>query len=288
MKIEKIRLWEDREDVELIAYLLEKCEEIIGSNQRPAVIISPGGGYQGYTQREGEAAALRFTAAGYQAFVLHYSLEKRAKFPCAVYDLAKALCYLHENATGLSVDSEKIVVCGFSAGGNLSAALGVLWDKPFFYEKMQVPSDWLKPAAMVLAYPVVDFALGKDNGQSREEREMMKACIASVAGTWNPGEDDYEKINLLHYVSESTPPAFLFHLCADPVVPVENTLYFASLLAKNHVPFEVYVAEDKWHGVSLTEVRNTDDGFFRKDYAGWFEMAKAWLDKKIFSGEAKT
>lgn len=282
MRIEKVSLWENREDVELVSYLLERNEEIIGSDRRPAVIISPGGGYQGYTEREGEAAALRFTAAGYQAFVLHYSLGEKAKFPCAVYDIGKAFCYLHENAEGLALNPEKIVVCGFSAGGNLSASLGVLWDKPFFYERLQVPPGWLKPAAMVLAYPVIDFALGSDAGQSSDEREMMRACIASVTGTYNPGKDDYERINLLRYVSENTPPAFLFHLSEDPMVPVENTLSFANLLAKNHVPFELYVAQDKWHGVSLFETKDTDDGFFRKDYAGWFTMAKAWLDKIIF------
>jgi acetyl esterase/lipase len=287
MKIEKVLLWENREDVVLVSYVLEENKEIIGSDRRPAVVISPGGGYLGYTEREGEAAALRFTAAGYQTFVLHYSLGKKAKFPCAVYDIGKALCYLHENADRLSLDPKKIVVCGFSAGGNLSASLGVLWDKPFFYEKLQVSPEWLRPAAMVLAYPVVDFALGQGCGESREEQEMSRACIASVTGTDNPGEADYERINLLQYVSENTPPAFLFHLSGDPVVPVENTLSFAGLLAKNHVPFELYVAEDKWHGVSMFEVKDTDAGFFRKDYAGWFDLAKAWLDKKIFSEEGK-
>ena len=121
MKIEKVLLWENREDVVLVSYVLEENKEIIGSDRRPAVVISPGGGYLGYTEREGEAAALRFTAAGYQTFVLHYSLGKKAKFPCAVYDIGKALCYLHENADRLSLDPKKIVVCGFSAGGNLSA-----------------------------------------------------------------------------------------------------------------------------------------------------------------------
>lgn len=285
MKSEKILLWEDREDVSLTSYLLEENEEIIGSGRRPAVIVSPGGGYQGFTEREGEAAALRFTAAGYQAFVLHYSLGEKAEFPQAVYDIGKAFCYLHENAEELFLDPDKIVVCGFSAGGNLSASLGVLWDKPFFYEKFQAPREWLRPAAMILGYPVVDFALEQDSVLSHEEQEMTRLCTSYIAGTGNPGKSDYERINLLNYVSENTPPAFLFHLSADPVVPVDNTLYFASRLAKNHVPFELYIAEDKWHGVSLYEVKDTDAGFFRRDYSRWFDMVKAWLEKRIFSGE---
>lgn len=76
-----INLWEGREDVTLTSYCMEKNDEIIGCDRRPAVIILPGGGYAGFTEREGEAVALRFMAAGYQSFVLHYSVCEKLHFP---------------------------------------------------------------------------------------------------------------------------------------------------------------------------------------------------------------
>jgi acetyl esterase/lipase len=39
---------------------------------RPAVLVIPGGSYTFISQREGEPIALKFAAEGYQAFVLHY------------------------------------------------------------------------------------------------------------------------------------------------------------------------------------------------------------------------
>ena len=114
-----INLWEGREDVTLTSYCMEKNDEIIGCDRRPAVIILPGGGYAGFTEREGEAVALRFMAAGYQSFVLHYSVCEKAAFPGALYDLAQAMCFLHQNAERLCINEKRIVVCGFSAGGNL-------------------------------------------------------------------------------------------------------------------------------------------------------------------------
>lgn len=282
MKIETIQLWEDREDVTLTAYCLEQNQEIQGSECRPAVIVSPGGGYEGFTEREGEAVALRFSAAGYQAFVLHYSLREKAQFPNAVYDLGKAFCYLHEQKKRLCVDAEKIVVCGFSAGANLSAALGVLWDKPFFYEKFNVPSDWLRPAAMVLGYSLISPRIQNYGRLNPEELAMIRQCNAYLLGTDEPDEEDYKRVDLTNYISEQTPPAFLFHLNADPVVPIDNTLSFAGELAKQHVPFELYIGEDEWHGVSLFETKDTDLGFFKEEYAAWFAMALSWLKRKIF------
>ena len=80
MYTEVIKLWKNREDVTVTSYCMDKNNEIIGCDRRPAVIVSPGGGYAGFTEREGESAALRFVAAGYQAFVLHYSVCEKAAF----------------------------------------------------------------------------------------------------------------------------------------------------------------------------------------------------------------
>ena len=70
MYINTINLWEGREDVTLTSYCMEKNDEIIGCDRRPAVIILPGGGYAGFTEREGEAVALRFMAAGPLCFII--------------------------------------------------------------------------------------------------------------------------------------------------------------------------------------------------------------------------
>ena len=77
-----------------------------------------------FTEREGESAALRFVAAGYQRLSFTISVCEKAAFPNALYDLAQTMCYLHQNAKKLCIDENKIVVCGFSAGGNVSASLG--------------------------------------------------------------------------------------------------------------------------------------------------------------------
>lgn len=261
---------------------MEKNDEIIGCDRRPAVIILPGGGYAGFTEREGEAVALRFMAAGYQSFVLHYSVCEKAAFPGALYDLAQAMCFLHQNAERLCINEKRIVVCGFSAGGNLAASLGVMWNQKFMKEKFQVPAEWLKPAAMVLGYAVTNFGFENHSVLNQEQAEMMINCNRYITGKVQPEKEDYEKINLLRYVSSDTPPAFLFHLCTDPVVPVDNSLQFASRLAAFDIPFVLEIGEDTWHGVSSLKAEDANLGFFKEEYAGWFDRAISWLKKKLF------
>ena len=49
---------------------------------------------------------------------------------------------------------------------------------------------------------------------------MMQNCNRYITGKEQPEKEDFDKINLLRFVSEDTPPAFLFHLCADPIVKI--------------------------------------------------------------------
>ena len=50
MYTEVIKLWKNREDVTVTSYCMDKNNEIIGCDRRPAVIVSPGGGYAGFTE----------------------------------------------------------------------------------------------------------------------------------------------------------------------------------------------------------------------------------------------
>lgn len=141
--VEKIQLWSEHEAVRLYAYLQSNDGEYSADKIRPAVIICPGGGYVLPSDREAEPVAMKFAAEGYQTFVLRYSTyfsgcaidftqpaigNEKVAYPGPLYDLAKALIIIRENSSRWFIDSNKIVLCGFSAGGHLAASLGVHWN----------------------------------------------------------------------------------------------------------------------------------------------------------------
>ena len=64
MKTEVIKLYENREDVTLTTYVLQDSPEMLAGGKRPAILICPGGGYMGCSDREAEPIAMKFASMG--------------------------------------------------------------------------------------------------------------------------------------------------------------------------------------------------------------------------------
>jgi len=133
MEKEVIILNEER-DVSLSAYLHQEY--------KPVVIVIPGGAYQYCSLREGEPVALEYFKAGYNSFVLNYSINVNNTWPNPLSDYEKAYEYLLNKKEEYKLDLSKLILVGFSAGGHLAAAASTI-------------SNY-KPAATILAYPALN------------------------------------------------------------------------------------------------------------------------------------
>lgn len=229
----------------------------------PAVVVTPGGGYEMVSQREAEPIALPFFARGYNVFILEYSVGENAGDFRPLIELSETMRMIRQTPEW-RVDPEKIAVCGFSAGGHLSASLGTLWDDPALKKVYDNQNGLNRPNAMILGYPVIladEFA--------------HEGSIRNVSGA-EPGTPAYEYFSLERHVSEKTCPAFLWHTAADDLVPVENTLKFCLALQAKKIPYEVHIFPDGWHGLSAC---THETGFAHPHNARWVELAIDWLDK---------
>ena len=197
--------------VTLTAYLHHVSQEMPQRAVRPAMLVFPGGGYHMVSDRENEPIALSYFAAGYQVFVLKYTLGKEHTFDEALADADGAIARIRSMAEEWNLDPQKVAVCGFSAGGHLAAASGTLAKN--------------RPDAMVLAYPCILDSMSK----------VLAFPVPSLDKA----------------VDENTPPAFLFHTRDDDVVPIENTLRFADALDRAGRPFEMHVFRHGPHGAAL-------------------------------------
>ncbi|HOJ09295.1 MAG TPA: alpha/beta hydrolase [Clostridiales bacterium] len=237
-----------------------------GSRKRGAVLVVPGGGYSFTSPREAEPIALQFNAAGYHAFVLDYSVAP-AKHPQPLLDASRAMCIIRKNAEEWNVDSEKIAVCGFSAGGHLAASLGVYWDKEYLSNIPGVEIELNRPNALILAYPVIT------SGQYAH-----RGSFINLLGENATSELLYE-MSLEHHVSEKTPPAFIWHTFADQGVPVENSLLFTQSLRNKSIPFELHIYPEGGHGLSLaTEETATRPDQVVPHAATWIKLCLEWLN----------
>ena len=216
--------------------------------KRPAMLVIPGGGYYCCSDREGEPVALAYTGKGYCSFVLKYSVGKGAAcFPNPLNDANEAMEIIRFHCKEWDIDENKIAAIGFSAGGHLCAALGIMGK--------------IKPNAILLGYPCID------------EERCVDLCEPQ------PALDD--KVN-----SDSA-PAFIFSSAEDDNVPIKNSLKLALAYDKSHVPFEMHIFSKGYHGFSLANelvYEKTQHIDYSAHLQPWFELSVTWL-KKIFYDE---
>lgn len=230
--------------VTLSAYLSDPSEEMKNASCRPAVLVLPGGGYYMCSDREAEPIAVAFLAQGCNAFILRYTVGNAHTFAEPLRDAENALCRIRSMAEEWHIHPQQIAVCGFSAGGHLAAALGVMGKE--------------RPNAMILGYPCI--------------LDSMNPILA------------FPVPSLDSKVTAETPPAFLFHTANDNCVPVENSLRFADALSRANVPFELHIFPSGPHGLALATALTSsgNSGMVVPSVAEWMPLCARWL-KNLFS-----
>lgn len=164
MHLETIILNEERK-VSLTAYVQDVGGEF-GFHKRPAMLILPGGGYSMCSDREADPVAMLYLKAGYQTFILRYTVKEHGAWPNPLNDYEEAMELIQTRAEEWHVQKDKIAVVGFSAGGHLAACAATVAKH--------------RPAAAVLVYPAI-------------LKEIVDAC---QPGMPYPAE----------HVSQETPP----------------------------------------------------------------------------------
>jgi len=268
MICENIEIWENGE----YNGAVEEFKPILSTyvlkdnGKKGAVLICPGGGYAGTSAREAEAIAIEFNRVGYNAFVIYYSCYPN-KHPQPIFDVTRAMCIIRERAEEWNVDSDKIAVIGFSAGGHLAGSLGVHWNKPYLLDVPRMESGKNKPNALILSYPVI-------SGGEFAHRGSFDNLIGKDASA-----EMIDEMSLENHVSKDTPPTFLWHTVEDTCVPVENSLLFAKALRKNDIPFEMHIYPEGCHGLSLANeiTWEGNDNLVIPHVASWIKLCTDWL-----------
>ena len=201
--------------------------------KRPAILILPGGGYHHTSLREAEPVALRFAAAGWAAFVLHYSCAP-ARFPVALREAAMAMRYIRENAAEFGIHPNMVAALGFSAGGHLCGCLGTLFDSGVLSD-LGAP-ELLRPDGLCLCYPVTV------SGGRTHEGSFENLCGDDAALR--------QRLSLEKLVRGDMPPVFLWHTRSDKSVPCIGSLILAQALEEAGVDFAMHLYRRGLHGLA--------------------------------------
>ncbi len=227
-----------------------------------AVVIVPGGGYRivSYTN-EGTDIAAEFTKMGVAAFILKYRLPSdktmQDKTIGPLQDAQQAIKTVRSRAKEWGIDTSKVGIIGFSAGGHLASTAGTHFNKSVIENPEQIN---LRPNFMILVYPVISLS----------ENLMHKGSRDNLIG----GSPTAELTNLYSnetQVTAQTPPTMLIHAGDDKTVKVENSLRFYEALIKNNVPAEMHIYPKGGHGFGIGPNRAPDH---------WTDRVQHWLQSQ--------
>jgi len=216
------------------------------------------------SQREAEAIAVHFLPEGYNVFVLTYSVHPHG-FPTQLREVAAAMELIYENADSWNVDTGRMAIMGFSAGGHLAAHYSNSFDCP---EVRSVFPESKPVQASILCYPVI----------TAQEGLCHQGSFQSLVGHFPLTEAENEKISCDRLVTDRTPPAFLWHTAADQAVPVANSLLYAQALSKHKIPFSLHIYPHGSHGLATVDGQtNGELSDATRLAADWLPALKAWL-----------
>jgi acetyl esterase/lipase len=220
-----------------------------------AVLICPGGGYHILAwDLEGEEVAAWLNSIGVTGIVLKYRVPRRPDQPKdrppigPLQDAQRALSLVRSKAGEWKLDSKRIGILGFSAGGHLAAAAATNFDRRAYEPVDEVDRVSCRPDFAVLVYPA--YLLARDGQGLAADIRVRKEC----------------------------PPMFFVH-ARDDGIKADNSILMSQALNRAGVSTELHIYASGGHGFGL---RPSD-----KPCSRWPQRCADWLRDRKFVKSAR-
>lgn len=213
----------------------------------PVVINIHGGGWN-HGSKEKQKGFGSYFKNNMAVANISYRLVDVAPAPAAVEDVRSVMIWLIKNADRLNIDVDKIVLAGTSAGGHLALTAAYLANNPL-YDVDREGIKNIKAAAVIDKYGIadmVDFSIG-----DKPYRSAVRWIGSQIGNV-----DFIRSVSPIYYVNKDTPPTFVVHGDADPIVPYMQSVELVKKLNENGVKNKFITVEGGGHGKFEKEKNN--------------------------------
>lgn len=217
------------------------------SKRLPCIYFIHGGGFVFNAAPHHFRLARRLTKElGVKTVMVDYRLAPRYKFPTAHFDCLAVYKWLRSNANALNIDSNRIIVVGDSAGGNIAAALS----------RMAYESGLPTPKAQMLLYPVLDRRMQTQSYATFSDTPMCNSKDMAKYFKLYAGDAMSIEGSLVPYISpleagsfDGTPPTYVEVAQLDCLH--DEGVRYAQALKDAGIPVELTEVKEAMHGYDI-------------------------------------
>lgn len=219
----------------------------------PVVVYIHGGAFKFGSRRENHVGApiwKSLLARGIAVAAVEYRLSGEALFPACVNDVKAAVRWLRAFGAAFGLDPEAIGSWGESAGGHLSAFLGLNSEEPEIVGAVGVTGVSSDVRAAVAWYPPTDF-LSMD-AQAPEDSRMAHDAPDSpeselIGGALQENVDAARFASPITHVTAGAAPMLLMHGLLDNEVPHPQSIRLREALEDAGAEVELELVPDARH-----------------------------------------
>lgn len=175
---------------------------------------------------------------GVNLFSIAYRKAPEHPFPCALYDVYDSIAYIQQHQAQFGIETEDLSVYGFSAGGNLAAAVCLLDAQR---------GNQLHIRCQVLNYPYLDLATSpEEKGHPEMDRLIYHLFPEYYCGLKDPKEPLISPMYTSVESLQGLPRAIVIMGEADPL-HAEDARYVCKLRTAG-VDVRTWIGMDMPHG----------------------------------------
>ncbi len=204
----------------------------------PVLLQIHGGGWMiGSKDQQGLPLMYHLAARGWVCVAINYRLSPKATWPDHLVDCKRALAWIRAHAAHYGGDPDYVVVTGGSAGGHLTAMMGLTANDPAYQPGFEGVDTTVR--AMIPFYGVFDWTGSSPAGRDNGLRRILEKHIVKRAHDDAP--ELYASASPICLVRADAPPTMVVHGDLDRLAPVEEARAFVEKLRETSRQPVVYV-----------------------------------------------
>jgi acetyl esterase/lipase len=175
----------------------------------PGVLLVHGGGWRSGDRNQHVPIAQQLAARGFVAVTAEYRLSPEAPYPAAVQDLKTALRWLRAHARPYALDTSRVAVWGFSAGGQLAALVGTTNHDPLYEAGACFRSRSSSVQAIVDVDGILAF-LHPESGEG-DDSKSLSAATQWFGSNKLTRPELWQQGSALSHLGPNTPPTLFIN-----------------------------------------------------------------------------